>query len=154
CHFGNIVKRKMILSDFGKVAYEEWLKLPIRYDHFHIDIFQIMPNHMHAIVTIKYPDGLLSETLAGASPANTENKKVIKNLSDIIWSYKSIVANACLLLYKQKFIDQPHTPILGKIWHRSFNDHIIRDVPSYKSIYRYILNNPKNWVTGKHQKRK
>ena len=66
-------------------------------------------------------------------------------LCDIIGAYKSIVANTCLELHKEKYKELDHIPLLGKIWHRSFYDHIIPDEPSFKSVSRYIQNNPKKW---------
>ncbi len=216
CRFGKIIKGKMTLNDFGEIAFDEWLKLSDRFDNFQLDTFQIMPNHMHAIVSLINPketrgyviesslrekemDSLrekevdsLDETEAGASPANTSlelttNKlKVLaglapasvsnsnfpvsvlspniqasisfpiapvsvssvgsKNLSDIIGSYKSIVANSCLEFHKQKYAGISHMPLLGKIWKRGFWDTIIRDEDSYKAISRYIRNNPKDWA--------
>ena len=34
---------------------------------------------------------------------------------------------------------------VGKIWHRSFHDHIIRDENDYRRIAEYIENNPQKW---------
>ena len=201
CHFGAVFKGRVILSDFGKVAVDEWLKLSSRFKNFQLDTFQIMPHHMHAIVVLINPEEVpsdigetslplsdvavqaplcneeaqvplcdeevqapLCDEEAGASPANTISemdfckmnvvpgqapvsvKNKSKSLSDIIGSYKSIVANACLEIHKQKYAGMARTPLLGKIWKRGFFDHIIRDTPSYKSVSRYIRNNPKKWT--------
>ncbi|MDH5382864.1 MAG: hypothetical protein OEW75_18560, partial [Cyclobacteriaceae bacterium] len=50
--FGEIVKGKMILNDCGKIAFNEWKSLPIRFPQMKMDALQIMPNHMHAIVNL------------------------------------------------------------------------------------------------------
>jgi hypothetical protein len=52
--FGHIDKRRMILSDIGRVAEEEWLKTPdIRPDmNLTLDSYCIMPNHVHGIIII------------------------------------------------------------------------------------------------------
>ena len=53
CLFGNIENSEMFLSDFGKIAEQEWYKsFEIRKELI-LDEFVIMPNHLHAIVTIK-----------------------------------------------------------------------------------------------------
>jgi len=204
----------------------EWLKLSCRYENFQLDTFQIMPNHIHAIVSLidtdeiddivsgAFKDDILgrhfiegktgailnlvdagnpfnsgeAEALlnlgeagdllgfreVGASPANkipelnNLKKNVLvrlaptsnninsnptspssKSLSDIIGSYKSIVANVCLEIHKQKYVGMAHVPLLGKIWKRGFFDNIIRNQHAYKSISRYIRNNPKNWTRDK-----
>ena len=84
-----------------------------------------------------------SQTIVGEglAPSRINNP----SLSDIIGAYKSIVSNKCLDLHKQKYANSDRVPFLGKIWQRSFWDHIILDAPSFKSISRYIRNNPKKW---------
>jgi putative transposase len=184
CRFGYVLKGKMILNEFGIIALEEWLKLPSRFTNFQLNVFQIMPNHIHAIVTLINPADFDSDinsgykglamsshyvipesggdiftysetpylwgfTQAGASPANAEHN----SLSDIIGTYKSLVSNLCLEIHKQKHNDKNHVPLLGKIWHRSFWDDIIKDQSAYKAITRYVLNNPRNWTRDKNYKK-
>ncbi len=49
-----IVDNEIILSDFGKIVETEWLKsFDIRKELF-LDEFQLMPNHLHAIVEIRH----------------------------------------------------------------------------------------------------
>jgi putative transposase len=52
CRFGQIENGEMILNDAGKIAYDEWIDLSIRFPNFELDVFQIMPNHMHAIILL------------------------------------------------------------------------------------------------------
>ena len=111
CHFGEIIKTEMMLSDFGKIAFDLWSSLSSRFPCFESHIFQIMPNHLHSIVEIKmhesdsngYPNFQLNGTFAGASPASTQSSFSSENLSNIIGAYKSLVANACLEFHKEKF---------------------------------------------------
>ena len=51
--FGKIENEKMILNEYGTIAYNEWIKLTERFSNFELDVFQIMPNHMHAIIALK-----------------------------------------------------------------------------------------------------
>jgi len=53
-YFGEIVDGKMILSEIGKIAEQEWIKTPeIRPDmNLELDAFVVMPNHFHAIIII------------------------------------------------------------------------------------------------------
>lgn len=53
CIYGKIVDEEMILNDYGIIAYNEWLKLPERFPNMELDVFQIMPNHMHGIIALK-----------------------------------------------------------------------------------------------------
>lgn len=50
--FGKIEKDEMILNEFGNIAYNEWAKLAERFANFELDVFQIMPNHMHGIILL------------------------------------------------------------------------------------------------------
>jgi len=52
CRFGQIENNKMILNKYGIIAYNEWVKLPIRFRNCELDVFQIMPNHMHGIIVL------------------------------------------------------------------------------------------------------
>ncbi|OOO00412.1 MAG: hypothetical protein ATN35_07515 [Epulopiscium sp. Nele67-Bin004] len=36
------------------------------------------------------------------------------------------------------------------IWHKSFHDHIIRDINEYENIYTYIQNNPCKWINNRY----
>ena len=50
--FGEIIGEDMVLSDAGQVLYEEWLRSEEIRSNAQLDMFQIMPNHFHAIVVI------------------------------------------------------------------------------------------------------
>ena len=50
--FGEIVNHEMILNEYGMIGYEEWIKLAERFTNFELDVFQIMPNHMHGIIML------------------------------------------------------------------------------------------------------
>ena len=75
CHFGKIDLNKnegmkslpvMEYSKYGRIAYDEWLKLPSRFPNVQLNVFQIMPNHMHGIILLIDPP-----VGAGFTPALT-----------------------------------------------------------------------------------
>lgn len=68
CRFGEVEKDGMILNEFGEIAYKEWIKLAERFDCFELDVFQIMPNHMHGIIVLKDIEDAVGATLAVAQP--------------------------------------------------------------------------------------
>ena len=158
--FGNIVNGKMFLNEFGEIAYDEWLKLPKRFNNIELDIFQIMPNHMHSILII---NDNISENIAGVNtapknalnfnywvgvnpartPALTDANNKSIYLGDIIGAYKSLVSNKCLEIFKIR------NEMMGKLWHRNYWEHIIRNEKSYNRIVEYIKNNPMNWSDDK-----
>ncbi|TCO09257.1 transposase [Natronoflexus pectinivorans] len=147
CRFGHIENGKMFLNDLGLVAYNEWAKLPERFPNFELDVFQIMPNHIHGII-------VLNELPVGAgftpvqnrtiTPAQYEKENMAParfppRVSDIVGAYKSLVSNECLKLFKR------NNDMMGKLWQRNYHEHIIRNEQSYMNISNYIINNPANW---------
>lgn len=163
CRFGIIENGEMILNEFGEIAYKEWIKLTERFTNFELDVFQIMPNHMHGII-------VLNNVGAGFTPAqndsvaqnddnDTQNdnpQNEMKNdddiragaspaptISDIVGAYKSLVANGCLEIYKLK------NETMGKFWQRNYHEHIIRNEQSYQTISNYIIYNPGKWNEDK-----
>lgn len=157
CRFGNVVNNEMVLNEYGKVAYEEWLKLSERFSNFELDVFQIMPNHMHGIVWLTDVGATLAvaQTRAGASPAPTvaQPHTVAQNragaspaptVCGIVGAYKSLVANRCLDIYKSK------NEMMGKLWQRNYYEHIIRNDFAYERISEYIIQNPLKWMDDKY----
>lgn len=73
CNLGEIINTQMILSDFGKVVNDEWIKsFEIRNELF-CDEYIIMPNHLHAIVVIDNPTN---------NPPSTDNSDVVDGSND------------------------------------------------------------------------
>ncbi|MCK9398754.1 MAG: hypothetical protein M0Q51_02015 [Bacteroidales bacterium] len=66
----------MILNDFGRIAYDEWIQSAIIRSEIELDEFVVMPNHFHAIVLIRddgrYDDGRRRGDRPVA-PTNSEN---------------------------------------------------------------------------------
>jgi putative transposase len=155
--FGEVENKEMQLNDFGKIAHDEWEKLPERWPHIALGAYQIMPNHMHGVLLINHPSipddlftAIHSEYLKehGSSfvPGKIHFSKFQWDtrpyIGQIIGAYKSIVSTACLKLHKEKHPDV----WLDKIWQRSFDDRIIRSAEAFEKISHYIIKNPAKWV--------
>lgn len=55
CHLGKIENQEILLSDWGNIVNDQWLKsFEIRKELF-CDEYIIMPNHLHAIIIIDKP---------------------------------------------------------------------------------------------------
>ncbi len=167
CRFGKIENDEMILNEYGTIAYNEWIELPKRFPNFELDVFQIMPNHMHGII-------VLSEHDVGAGFTRAQNSSIVQNnitnenmvfsekeatvnpaptitatIGDILGAYKSLVANGCLDIHKQKWAGVNPAPYMGKLWQRNYHEHIIRNEQSYQTISEYIINNSAKWNDDK-----
>jgi REP element-mobilizing transposase RayT len=146
CRFGQIVNGEMMLNEYGKIAYNEWLNLQKRYPNVTLDVFQIMPNHIHGIIALDTVGATLAvapnnnsvaqnDKGAGASPAPT--------IGNIVGAYKSLVMNTCLQMFKSQ------NKYMGKLWQRNYYEHIIRNNKSYQNIADYIIKNPAKWCEDK-----
>ena len=169
CLFGKIEKDIMILNEYGNAAYTQWIQLTERFSNFELDTFQIMPNHMHGIIVLNDVGATLADAhVHGATARVAENGATArvaengatarvarttevhsKSVGDIVGAYKSLVANKCLEIFKAKYVNIDPPPIMGKLWHRNFYEHIIRNEKSYQTISNYIINNPVNWQGDK-----
>jgi REP element-mobilizing transposase RayT len=68
CLFGEIVKRKIILNDTGKMIYSKCIELSNRFFNIKMDEYVIMPNQFHGIIQI-----------VGADPHICTNNETNKN---------------------------------------------------------------------------
>ncbi|MDR0833579.1 MAG: hypothetical protein LBN93_05265, partial [Candidatus Symbiothrix sp.] len=111
CIFGKIIDGAMVLNEVGKMACDEWMKLPFRYPHISLNVFQIMPNHIHGIIivgatlAVAHADNRATATDDDRATATDDNRataRVAPTLGNIIGAYKSLVTNGCLKIYKSK----------------------------------------------------
>jgi REP element-mobilizing transposase RayT len=105
-----------------------------------------MPNHVHGIVIINKPDGMVktqnmveTQNIASLQPGNPQNPfgPQSQNLASIVRGYKIGVT---------KFARQNGIPFL---WQTRYHDHIIRNEREYETICRYIYENPQRWLKDK-----
>jgi len=81
--FGKINNGQMILNEFGIVTNNQWLKLVDRFPNIELDVFQIMPNHMHGIIIIN--DRPVATGLAPVdfdTDGNQQNNSEFTNVTD------------------------------------------------------------------------
>lgn len=151
CMFGTVDNKEMILNELGEIAYNEWSKLPERFTNSELDVFQIMPNHLHGIIILNTIQTTVGATLAVAPSSFGATVKVaptiVSTLGDIVGAYKSIVSNECLNFFKEK------NERMGKLWQRNYYERIIRDDLAYQNISNYIINNPVKWDADRFYKK-
>lgn len=107
------------LNEFGKIAENELLKIPMHFKDVRIDKYIMMPTHIHAVIVIGC-DGELDKC-----------SKDLPTLSTVVGLYKSGVS---------KRIHKMDPSIT--VWQKSFNDHIIRNEKGYQEVWKYIDENP------------
>jgi REP element-mobilizing transposase RayT len=112
---------EMQTTKIGKIVEEQLLLLENRFSNLKIENYVIMPNHIHIIFS------LLMET-GGASPSPT--------IPNVVCAFKS----QCVRELRKIGYE-------GKLWQRSYHDHVIRNKTDYEEVSRYIYENPINWET-------
>ena len=68
CLLGDIVEGRMHLSEAGRLAQAVWEDLPHHYPHVQIDVWVIMPNHMHGIIILTEAQATEDDMPVGADP--------------------------------------------------------------------------------------
>lgn len=157
CLFGKIENNEMILNDAGKMLNKWWKKIPEKFPDIELDVYQIMPNHFHAIV---FNTGIG----VGANPcvraiSDNENDLYINldaptpilgehmgsPLHGIVQWFKTMSTNE----YIRGVKTLGWNPFNGKLLQRNYYEHIIRNEKSYQTIADYIVNNPAKWEDDK-----
>ena len=130
CLFGEIVDGEMVLSYFGKIAYNEWVRSAEIRKEIEIHEYIVMPNHFHAIVEIVGTYGIRPKNDAdNKGVCHTPLRSPSKTVGALVRGFKSSV-----------------TKQLGfPVWQRNYHEHIIRNEKSYQYIANYIINNPAKW---------
>lgn len=97
-----------------------------------IDKCVLMPNHLHAIISINHDATIQGlGTTQGSFPT----------VSEMVRRFKTITTK----LYIDGVNSGVYPPFENKIWQKSFYDHIIRDEKGYLEVWQYIDENPLKW---------
>jgi len=144
--FGNIVGAnhdspvpKMVLNEFGKIVNKKINELK-KYKNVDIDIYCVMPNHIHLILIIVgagpcacpsrvRPNGLGSTQ--GSTPTVGEYVKRLKTITTRI--------------YIENVNNKNWPPFNKRLFQRNYYEHIIRNEIELNKIREYIINNPSMW---------
>ena len=92
--FGKIENNEMVLNEMGNIAYNEWIKLTERFPNFELDVFQIMPNHMHGIIVLN--DTPVRATLAVAQNEIDKSNEIELKLKAV--GYENVAKDIKLVL--------------------------------------------------------
>jgi REP element-mobilizing transposase RayT len=125
CFFGDIIDGQMHLNPAGLVVDKIWHELPNQFMSISIDVFVLMPNHLHGLINIDH--------------------KSDKSLHQIIQYFKAISTSQYSFGVKQLNWE----PYPGKLWQRNYYEHIVRNENSLNEIRRYIQYNPQEWSIDK-----
>lgn len=128
--FGEIANGETRLNEFGQVVEDEWQKSSIIRQEIEMDVFVVMPNHIHGIMNIINMDvGATGRSpLRGGPPA--------RSLGAFVAGFKSAVT--------KRINEMRHTPG-SPVWQRNYYEHVVRDDEELLRVREYILHNPLDW---------
>jgi REP element-mobilizing transposase RayT len=149
CLFGQIENGMMMLSQYGHVAEQCWKVLQRDFPRVELDVFVVMPNHLHGILVLI--DRLIAgrgeafavrsqkqarSSLANASPLQEAHGTQPGSVAAVVQNFKSVVTRKI-----NRIRATPGEPV----WQRDYYEHIIRDEGELSRIREYIVNNPLQW---------
>ena len=145
--FSQIVDGNIILSEFGKIIENEWVKTGQIRKNVIIDEYVIMPNHLHGIIIIENDYYNRRGTLMRADDctpmcAKTESfgKPVSGSLPTIVRGFKSTTT---------KQINKSRNIPEMSLWQRNYYEHVVRNDDDLSETREYIINNPLKWELDK-----
>ncbi len=134
CLFGDIVDGVMGLNQAGKIIHTVWHELPMHYAAIDLDVFVIMPNHVHGIIV------LTGTSVVGAGlalPGSEGAASSAPTLGNVMRTFKSLSA-----IRVNRVLMRTGQPL----WQRNYYEHIIRNEARLYRIREYIVGNPQNWI--------
>lgn len=152
CIFGEIVDGGLILNQAGEMVNRWLVKIPERFANIQLDEFQIMPNHIHAIIVIRHgrthgSAPTIRSSPVGVDPRVDPNRGRSQQLlfRTIRW-FKTMTTNEYI-----RGIKSHGWPVFEKrIWQRNYYEHIIRTEDDLEKIRGYIRNNPAIWYRDRN----
>ena len=152
--FGTVTDGRMTLNAAGRAVEEVWHGLPSHYPHVELDVFVVMPDHVHGIVVFVGQElelGVGSELAltagrksvrsraeeAGYKPAGTKLEAPRRHgLSEVVRGFKT---------YSGRRVNELRgTPGMA-VWRRGYYEHVVRNEEDMNRIRQYFLENPLRW---------
>lgn len=157
CLFGEIKGNKMILNEYGEIAYHEWARTSELRKNVELDVFVIMPNHLHGIIILNATPRRGELHSPYLDPTHSDSNELhpgdIRGVFDTPLRSPSNNIGAIVRGYKSSVTKQLNALNIGYVvWQRNYHEHIIRNTRSYQYISEYIINNPKQWSDDKFYK--
>jgi len=136
CTIATIDTQTTVLTDAGKIVVDLWNDLPRRFAGAVLDVFVVMPNHIHGIIAL---DGVRSNGALGivlgtgvTTPQSTLERPAI---GDVVRIFKAASSRRIRQTGDDSFA-----------WQRNYYEHAIRDETDLTAIREYIVTNPARWT--------
>jgi putative transposase len=150
CLFGEVIEGDMRLNAYGQIVQEEWLKTGTLRPNIELDVFSIMPNHVHGIIVLHDNRRVIARYDSTEHRPSYLGHLPPSSLPSITRAFKSAVTRR---------INEIRNILGLAIWQRGYYEHIIRNEVDLNATREYIQNNPGKWADdeenpGNHLKRR
>jgi REP element-mobilizing transposase RayT len=139
CLLGNIVEGKMKLNEFGKIVDKKINELK-KYKNVDVDIYCVMPNHIHMIIHLVGADPRVRPLNCGST-----NHGSTQGSTPTVGEYVKRLKTLTTKIYIDNVKNNGWKPFNKRLWQRSFYEHIIRNQNELNKIREYIQLNPQMW---------
>ena len=112
-----------------------WHDLVNHYPRVELDVFVVMPNHVHGIIVLTDVDRP-TDVGAGFKPALTPARSRPYGLPEIVRAFKT---------FSSRRINEAKSTPGEPVWQRNYYERVIRDEAELDHARRYIVGNPTNW---------
>jgi putative transposase len=129
------------LSSAGNMVTDVWHALPNTFPAVNLDMHVVMPNHIHFIIWLNASIPQQNAVIREEPNDLTEVKNTNPSLPDVMQWFKSLTT--AKYRHGVHALDWPVFP--GKLWQRSYYEHVVRSDAALYAIRRYIQNNPQRW---------
>jgi REP element-mobilizing transposase RayT len=135
--FGHIDAGAMHLNQLGRIVEKEWLRTPQLRPNVSIDVYVIMPNHIHGILLIEQDDSRPDLQTESSPASRADFWPPSRTIGAVVRGFKGACSRQINVLRKM-----PSAPV----WHRNYYDHVIRNEAELQRIREYIVYNPRSWA--------
>lgn len=142
--FGNVVDGEMLVNQLGRLVENEWVATERARPSVKIDVFALMPDHLHGLIHLEEP----TTTGDHIGACRTESRmssappfRAPRSLSSTISGFKGAAMRAVNIVRS--------TPG-AQVWQRGFYERVVRDQSEFDRIADYIVSNPSRWRSDGH----
>ncbi|NVO14050.1 MAG: hypothetical protein HXX10_08440 [Rhodoplanes sp.] len=174
CLLGEPIDASVRLTDAGRMVMAMWDGLPGRFPGVEVDVFVVMPNHVHGIVLLA--DTGSSDPAAAASGATTRvaptevglpvgaplvgaqfaarglpvgaplmGAQFAARMGVRLGEVVGAFKSATTVEYIRGVKERGWVAFRGRLWQRNYYEHVVRDEPALDRIRHYIEDNPARW---------
>ena len=128
--FSNIDNESVQLTKIGHMIEAFIQKLPVKFPYIQLNIYTIMPNHLHLIIEIV-------GTNLRVGPISGQTHRSAPTLPSMIQWFKTMTTNA----YINEVKKNSWPPFEERLWQRNYYERIIRSHEELQKTREYIQSN-------------